>query len=587
MKSQLELDDIQSIIVGAYSRLRAASFVMLAIEDPARARAWVGDLPTRVRRAAEGVPDEGPCVNVAFTFRGLERLELVDQARRGFSREMQEGIWNNARRRRILGDQGSSDPDLWKWGGGKNPAIDVLLLLYAADDARRETLFADERRRFENGGLKLVEPLINSSDLGAGEKEHFGFRDGISQPLLAGLTRSTDEAHVVADGEFILGYANGYDHFTTRPLVEPIHDPDRVLPDDVCGSLQRDFGRNGSYLVFRQLEQNVAGFWTFIEKQANDTPGSNKEARERLAAKMVRRWRSGAPLVEAPTGDDPKLSVENGFRYHSKDPDGLKCPIGAHIRRANPRDSLLPKPGSSKSLAANSRHRILRRGRTYGPPLAASLEPEDFLREARALREGAEDPANQNTSRGLLFLCLNANISRQFEFVQNTWINNPNFGGLDGEPDPLIGHRRPNGESFSIPDDPVRETVDAIPTFVEVVGGAYFFLPGIRALRFLARDPKSLASSYSALGPAASYARPSLGVRFMRVANRVIQGTMFVFRRQPFVAIRNLLDGIFRRVPVAWRSCSSTSGEGVRPSNLARSACCRERMNWPNESPDR
>lgn len=548
-KGQLELDDIQSIIVGAYGRLPAASYLMLTIEDAARARTWAGELSTRVRNAGQGPPNEGPCINVAFTFCGLRRLQLVDQALRGFSRELQEGMWDNERRRRILGDQGRGDPERWKWGGPKNTEVDVLLLLFAKDDPGREALFADERRRFKDGGLGLIE-RIDSSDLGV-PKEHFGFRDGISQPRLASLTSSTDEAHVVADGEFILGYPNGYGQLTTRPLVDPIHDPDGILPDDPSGSLQRDFGLNGSYLVFRQLEQDVPGFWEFIEKRASATSGSKEEARELLAAKMVGRWRGGAPLVKAPESDDPKLSTENRFRYHREDPDGLKCPIGAHVRRSNPRDSLLPKPGSAKSLAVNKRHRILRRGRTYGPPLAASLDPEDFLRAAQALREGTADAGNGRASRGLLFLCLNANIGRQFEFVQNTWINSPNFGGLYNEPDPLIGYRRDGAESFSIPADPVRETFDAIPTFVDVVGGAYFFIPGVRSLQFLARDPKPLASAYSAPAPAASYSRTSFSVHLMRVANRVMQGTIRVLRRQPFAALRNLLDVIVRPLAVA------------------------------------
>ncbi len=549
-KSELELEDIQSIIVGAYGGLRAASYLMLTIKDAERARAWVGDLSGRVRHAKQGPPKESPSVNVAFTLSGLQKLQLAEQALRGFSRELQEGMWDNERRRRILGDQGGSDPDLWKWGGPKKTAIDVLLLLFAKDGPGREALVADESRLLQDGGLEVIE-RIDSSDLGA-PKEHFGFRDGISQPRLAGVTSSTDEAHVVADGEFILGYPNGYKQFTTRPLVDPIHDPDQILPDDVCGSHQRDFGRNGSYLVFRQLEQDVQGFWEFVDKQAETADGSNEEARERLAAKMVGRWRGGAPLAKAPDADDPELSTNNDFRYHHEDADGLKCPVGAHVRRSNPRDSLLPKPGTSESIDVNKRHRILRRGRTYGPPLAASLEPEDFLRESRALREGAGDGGNGNASRGLLFLCLNANIGRQFEFVQNMWVNNPNFDGLYTEPDPLIGYRRSSEDSFSIPAEPVRQTLCALPTFVNVVGGAYFFLPGLRSLRFLARPPKPLATPYSAPAPAAGPAKPALSVRLMQLATRLLQGTMMLFRRQPFAMVRNLLDAVFRPLVVSF-----------------------------------
>ncbi len=168
MKQRLELGDIQAILVGSYPKLRAASYAMLSVQDPARARKWVRDLSTRVRRASQGVPDTGTCINVAFTFAGLERLELVAQARRGFSRELQEGMWNNERRRRILGDVGHNDPDGWCWGGAKNSEIDVLLLLFAGDDGAQERLFAEERTQFEQAGLKLVERL-SSSDLGGRE----------------------------------------------------------------------------------------------------------------------------------------------------------------------------------------------------------------------------------------------------------------------------------------------------------------------------------------------------------------------------------------------------------------------------------
>ncbi len=539
MKQRLELGDIQAILVGSYPKLRAASYAMLSVQDPARARKWVRDLSTRVRRASQGVPDTGTCINVAFTFAGLERLELVAQARRGFSRELQEGMWNNERRRRILGDVGHNDPDGWCWGGAKNSEIDVLLLLFAGDDGAQERLFAEERTQFEQAGLKLVERL-SSSDLGG--REHFGFRDGISQPLLKSMTDSHDEAQVVADGEFVLGYANAYNQYTSRPLVDPIHDPEGILPDDGCGRAQRDFGRNGSYLVFRQLEQDVSQFWEFIEGQTASSAGPNPDARERLAAKMVGRWRSGAPLVKTPTQDDPEQSFENDFRYHDEDPDGMGCPIGAHVRRSNPRDSLLPKPGSSKSLASNSRHRILRRGRTYGAPLADSLEPEDFLRAERAPNGHGHNDRKREAARGLLFLCLNANISRQFEFVQNVWINNPSFAGLSGEADPIIGYKAFGNDAFSIPGEPVRARVDSIPSFVSVVGGAYFFLPGIRALRFLAREPKPLASAYAAPPPGATCTGPSFSQGVMRLSNRMFMRVMHVLRRQPFPSARNLFD---------------------------------------------
>ena len=180
---------------------------------------------------------------------------------------------------------------------------------------------------------------------------------------------------------------------------------------------------------------------------------------------MVGRWPSGAPLALAPDADDPSLADANDFAYHDDDPRGVRCPVGSHIRRSNPRDSLDPDPGSDRSFEINRRHRIVRRGREYGPPLP--------LEQALAEPDSAE--------RGLHFICLNANIARQFEFVNHTWLNNTKFGELYDDADPFFAPG-----CFTIPTDGVRERVIDVPRFVFVKGGAYFFLPGMAALRSLA-----------------------------------------------------------------------------------------------------
>jgi deferrochelatase/peroxidase EfeB len=180
---------------------------------------------------------------------------------------------------------------------------------------------------------------------------------------------------------------------------------------------------------------------------------------------MVGRWPSGAPLALAPDADDPKLATANDFAYHADDERGARCPVGSHIRRSNPRDSLDPDPGSDRSFEINRRHRLLRRGREYGPPLP--------LEQALHGDDAAE--------RGLHFICLNANIARQFEFVNHTWLNNPKFGELYDDADPFFAPG-----CFTIPTGGVRERVTHVPRFVTVQGGAYFFLPGLAALRSLA-----------------------------------------------------------------------------------------------------
>jgi Dyp-type peroxidase family len=228
-----------------------------------------------------------------------------------------------------------------------------------------------------------------------------------------------------------------------------------------------DFGRNGSYLVFRQLSQRVAGFWNFLDQATRDPNGkSNPVARERLGAKCVGRWQSGAPLVLSPDQDDPALANENNFDYNDKDPYGMKCPIGSHVRRSNPRDSLGPDPKTALNSA--NRHRILRRGRSYGHRIENPL-----------VDDGAE--------RGLHFICLNGDIERQFEFVQQTWLNNPVFAGLTDEVDPLVGNLAKGDKLFTVQGSPLRRRVENLSRFVVVKGGAYFFLPSLRALNYIAR----------------------------------------------------------------------------------------------------
>ena len=291
-------------------------------------------------------------------------------------------------------------------------------------------------------------------------------------------------ANTVAPGEFILGYPNAYGQYTNRPLLASPKDPAGLLPTDPSGSGLRDLGLNGSYLVFRQLSQDVVGFWRFVNERTKTRSGADDPyARVALAAKMVGRWPSGAPLIKTPNADDPSMSDDNDFLYHADDDSfGLKCPIGAHVRRSNPRDSLEPEPGSDRSIDVGKRHRILRRGRDYGPPVAASMDPQDIL-QSDAVSE----------DRGLYFICLNAHIGRQFEFIQNTWANNPKFDGLYADDDPLIGARGAGRTdetgTFTVQATPVRKRVTGMPRFVQMRGGAYFFMPGIMAVRFLAALP--------------------------------------------------------------------------------------------------
>jgi len=472
----LDLKDIQGLIVRGYGSLEAACYVLLEIQDGEAARHWLATLADQITDA-ETRPSR-TSLNVAFTHAGLVTLGLDAEALATFPDEFTEGM-TSERRRLILGDHGENAPEKWVWGGPKTTPVHVLLMLFAVDEPTLETFYESVSRGFSSGGVTqigqtLTTTLLRDAQTGL-SKEHFGFNDAVSQPLIEELGKSGPPANTVKAGEFILGYPNEYDLLTERPTVRAERDPQGILPADPSESGVRDIGSNGSYLVFRQLHQDVGRFWQFLDDLTRDANGnSDPEARIRLAAKMVGRWPSGAPLVRTPGHDDPELGQENDFGYHDMDPLGIRCPLGAHIRRTNPRDASDPHLGPQRTLSINKRHRILRRGRAYGQPVSASVQIED---------------ADTSGERGLHFICFSGNISRQFEFVQQTWINNPKFAGLYEDTDPLIGDRAPReirrASGFTEQAMPARRRVSNLPQFVSVRGGAYFFMPSIRAVRYL------------------------------------------------------------------------------------------------------
>jgi Dyp-type peroxidase family len=289
----------------------------------------------------------------------------------------------------------------------------------------------------------------------------------------------------VKPGEFILGYRNEANAFPTSPYIPADHydepaDEKSRLPARVTDSQRIDFGRNGTYLVLRQLRQEVEQFKKYLEAQAPGTSDEAKAERELIKAKMVGRWPSGAPLVKAPAADKPALATDNDFGFHESDRYGHACPVGSHIRRSNPRDSLVDELrgiGPEEALRRSRRHRLIRRGRLYDST-------------------GSEDAEEARAGKGVLFICLNANIQDQFEFVQHNWVNAPTFGGLEGETDPLVGPRPDSGGHcpMTIPGAHGTRRLHGLPRFVEAIGGAYFFMPGVRALRYLAAaDPQSSA----------------------------------------------------------------------------------------------
>ena len=474
----LDLDDIQGIIVRGYSPLSVAYFVLLQIQDADPAKVWLDTLGDEVRNG-ESRPHE-PVVNVAFTRSGLVRLGLEERVLAQFANEFVEGM-TAEHRKRILGDHGDSAPENWDWGGPNNEEVHVLLMLYATDETQLNDYYTSHHQRFNSQGLIEVHRL-DSLTLN-GRKEHFGFRDGIAQPNLEGPNKDGPSSNQIKPGEVILGYANEYGQYPESPLIDPSQDPGEILATAADRPPLRDLGRNGSYLVFRQIHQRVKNFWKSLDDATKNPDGStNAEEMVRLAAKMVGRWPSGAPLINSPGRDQPGHEDDDAFMYHDADPYGHRCPIGSHIRRTNPRDMLDPKPGSKKSIAVGNRHRILRRGRAYGRPVAESMDPVEIL-------NGADDMIN----RGLHFLCFNANIGRQFEFIQQNWAYRKEFAGLYNEADPIIGDHDPRDEGqtgiFTVQAPPVRKRITGLTRFVDIKGSAYFFMPGIKAIHYLASLP--------------------------------------------------------------------------------------------------
>ena len=453
MAVHLDLTDIQGLFARGYKGHRYARFTIFAAREPAASQALLKWLLPQVTNAAPFSGDTA--LHIAFTPAGLRQLGLPDSVMAGFSAEFNEGM-TQTNRSRFLGDVGESDPRSWAWGGPQRPPIDGLILAYATTPdilAQRQSVLL---QRLAELGIEDVTELYTRE---LASQEPFGFHDGISQPVIAGLPKAAGAQRSVPAGEFVLGYPNARGQLTDRPLLPASDDPGRLLLPDPAGSGTADLGRNGTYLVLRQLEQDVDGFWRFLDQVTRQPDGTqDPDRRVALAAKMVGRWPSGAPLIDAPDQDVPTLGDDNGFGFQA-DPLGLVCPIGAHIRRANPRDSLAPNPASS--LNTSDLHRLLRRGRSY------------------------EAAGNGRPETGLYFLCLAANLSRQFEFVQHSWLNNTTFGGLYDDTDPLAGTRQPAGATFTVPQRPVRRRYRGVPQFVRTRGGAYFFLPGISALRYL------------------------------------------------------------------------------------------------------
>jgi Dyp-type peroxidase family len=434
----LELDDIQHILLTRTPAL-TGRYEFLSFRNPVGGRAWLSAILEKAQSAAEvlaSVDQSKRWVTVAFTWNGLRALGANESSLATFPEEFKQGM---VARAEMLGDTGENHPDNWV-GELASPDLHAIAILFARDGAERgRCQIEHDKLVAQCEGVKVLSALdLEATPLFDYAHDHFGYRDRLSQPVIEGTGEvpTPGTGAPLKPGEFILGY--------------PDEDgPPANLPQPEILS------RNGSYMAYRRLQEHVGKFRTFLREHGN-TP----EEQELIAAKLMGRWRSGAPLVLAPDKDDPALGADmqrnNDFNYKQMDPHGYAVPLGSHMRRMNPRDT-----------AHNmNRRRMIRRGATYGPHL-----PDD------APEDGVE--------RGIAAFVICASLIRQFEFAQNVWANDRNFHGLGNERDPIIGTQDGTLE-YKIPKRPIRKKITGLPAFTTVRGGAYFFLPGLKALRYLA-----------------------------------------------------------------------------------------------------
>jgi len=432
----LELDDIQAGVLRPRPTPYAATYIIFRIDDRSAGRELIRRLCNVVSSAADPVGAQGTSVSVAISYTGMQALGVPQQSLDSFAWEFQQGM---AARARALNDVGESSPEHWEKPLGTSDTH-VIVVATAPDNAKLEEALDGARPAL--AALPGVVPIWRQ-DCHAlpNEKEPFGFRDGISHPAVegSGIAGSNPLEEPLKAGEFVLGYRDEMGGLPPMPAPEAL-------------------GRNGSYIVFRKLHQRVAEFRRFIKSNAGS---ANDE--ELIAAKVMGRWRSGAPLALCPMHDDAELGADparnNAFMFQKDDPIGYTTPRGSHCRRMNPRDT--PVAGEVRL------HRMIRRGTAYGP-----LLPDGVLED-----DGAD--------RGLIFAFVGSHLKRQFEFVQSEWINDGVFLGLETAKDPVVGAIDAEG-SFSFPNKPIPKKLRGLSQFVVTRGGEYCFMPSLTGLKWLA-----------------------------------------------------------------------------------------------------
>ncbi len=490
---QVQMQDMQAILATGFASLRYCSYWLLRVECHEACMAWIDALVRAdlVKNAAELGRDKDPvsgphlhseAVMIAFTFEGLHALGLREQADFPFPAPYRNGMADSYRSK-ALGDDNAPH---WTWSDTGADAVHVLVAHYR-DDPRSgvESLMCDAHSNGLSGCRVMARvdtcPSYTQQTQADGRNvyestEPFGFRDGIAQPVIDGMRRSQAEQiarrkvgeqfedRVVAPGEFILGHVNQYGELAYCPTVKGW--PIEKNADDSDSR----FALNGSYLAVRQILQHTDRFRDMLNEHR---PKSGEPS---LAERMVGRKMNGEPLVQCPFVS----ADQDAFRYRVADFDGFQCPRGAHVRRANPRDMLAWNVESG--IAASKLHRLLRRGRVYAAATRSCERPGEPECGHKSHVYGARGAPQ--CAEGLFFMALNADIDRQFEFVQQRWINNRQFADLSGEDDFTSGMPAPH--AFTTQGMPTGDRTEHLAQFTDTIGGGYFFVPGLSALRFLA-----------------------------------------------------------------------------------------------------
>jgi Dyp-type peroxidase family len=523
MTLQLDLADIQGNILQDFgSGFPKARFIFLHIPNDraAEGRKFVMDYRSKVTSAlrwdsratypGEITQNKPPvAINIAFTWRGLLALDLPHRTLAKMPPEFIDGM---AARAAILGDapipsekMDTRPPQNWDaiWRDLDLPVHVMIGLNAQMDSATGQAVpeleaetgalcelcdkyglirlkgHGPELAPFQDGSLLLHRKADGSFE--GTNKEHFGFSDGFGNPAFEGQGSDNGTAFAVGGGKITRqGKGTQWDLLATGEFLLGHPDEAEETPDTAAPF---SFIRNGTFLVYRKLHENVGSFRGFIEDMAKQYSSmmqiTAEDSAEIIKAKMIGRWSDGVPLMAAPTIEDwrefkkrpdgpEKYKALVDFKY-AEDREGLKCPVTAHMRRANTRDMLDPGGESTNATSAlNNRRRILRRGIPYGPT-----------------ELGAQDDQGEH---GIIFLALCASINRQFEFVQQQWMQYGLDFNAGSDTCPVVGNHAGNAK-FVIPADPKSGhapfIASNIPQFVETRGGDYFFLPSMTALRML------------------------------------------------------------------------------------------------------